>query len=65
MLLGFTIYSAAMYGYFIPSTTMSTNRICVTVAMNAVVIIVLWSLYRKKEKMAEKRDNDDVSLNNK
>ena len=51
MLLGFTLYSIAMYAYLIPRANMSLDKICLTVGTNAVVIIALWLLYRKKEKM--------------
>lgn len=64
MLLGFTLYSAVVYAYFIPRTEMPANRIALTVGTNAVVVIVLWLLYRRKEKMAERRKKD-IEQNNK
>lgn len=63
LFIGFTLYSAAIYAYFIPRTDMSTNRIALTVGTNVLVIVLLWFLYRKKEKMAERRKND-IKQNN-
>ena len=58
MLIGFVLYSAIIYAYFIPRSDMGMSRIVMTVGTNAVVIIVLWLLYRRKEKMAERRKKD-------
>lgn len=46
----FTIYSAAIYAWFIPRTTVSTSRLCLTIGANILIIVVLWWLYRYKEK---------------
>lgn len=59
MLLGFTLYSVAMYAYLIPRANMSLDKICLTVGTNVVVIIALWLLYRKKEKMSGKYNDVD------
>ena len=45
ILLGFTLYSVAVYAYFIPRTDMSSRY-----------------LYRRREKLADKREHD-VDIN--
>ena len=59
ILLGFTLYSVAVYAYFIPRTDMSSRHIWATMALNAVA---LWYLYRRREKLADKR-GQDVNIN--
>lgn len=56
--LVFVLYSIAVYAYVLPQTTASMPTICMTIGLNVVVIIALWWLYRKKEKMAEERERD-------
>ena len=58
ILLGFTLYSVAVYAYFIPRTDMSSRHIWATMALNAVILVALWYLYRRREKLADKRGQD-------
>lgn len=62
ILLGFTLYSVAVYAYFIPRTGMSSRHIWATMALNAVILVALWYLYRRREKLADKREHD-VDIN--
>ena len=62
ILLGFTLYSVAVYAYFIPRTDMSSRHIWATMALNAVILVALWYLYRRREKLADKR-GQDVNIN--
>lgn len=62
ILLGFTLYSVAVYAYFIPRTDMSSRHIWATMALNAVILLALWYLYRRREKLADKR-GQDVNIN--
>lgn len=62
ILLGFTLYSVAVYAYFIPRTDMSSRHIWATMALNAVILAALWYLYRRREKLADKR-GQDVNIN--
>ena len=62
ILLGFTLYSVAVYAYFIPRTDMSSRHIWATMALNAVILVALWDLYRRREKLADKR-GQDVNIN--
>ena len=62
ILLGFTLYSVAVYAYFIPRTDMSSRHIWATMALNAVILVALWYLYRRREKLADKR-RQDVNIN--
>ena len=59
ILLGFTLYSVAVYAYFIPRTDMSSRHIWATMA---VILVALWYLYRRREKLADKREHD-VDIN--
>ena len=62
IVLCFTLYSVAVYAYFIPRTDMDGRHIWFTVALNAVVLVALWFLYRRKEKVADRRRNmDDIN----
>lgn len=45
ILLGFTLYSVAVYAYFIPRTDMGSRHIWATMALNAVILVALWYLY--------------------
>ena len=54
IVLGFALYSAAIYVYFIPRTDLSGRRIWFTLALNVVVLVALWYLYRRKEDLAAK-----------
>ena len=58
ILLGFTLYAVAVYAYFIPRTDMSSRHIWATMALNAVILVALWYLYRRREKLADKRGQD-------
>ena len=60
--LGFTLYSVAVYAFFIPRTDMSSRHIWATMALNAVILVALWYLYRRREKLADKR-GQDVNIN--
>ena len=51
ILLGFTLYSVAVYAYFIPRTDMSSRHIWATMALNAVILVALWYLYRAAGKI--------------
>ena len=62
ILLGFTLYSVAVYAYFIPRTDMSSRHIWATMALIAVILVALWYLYRRREKLADKREHD-VDIN--
>ena len=62
ILLGFTLYSVAVYAYFIPRTDMSSRHIWATMDLNAVILVALWYLYRRREKLADKR-RQDVNIN--
>lgn len=62
ILLGFTLYSVAVYAYFIPRTDMSSRHIWATMVLNAVILVALWYLYRRREKLADKREHD-VDIN--
>lgn len=62
ILLGFTLYSVAVYAYFIPRTDMSSRHIWAMMALNAVILVALWYLYRRREKLADKREHD-VNIN--
>ena len=62
ILLGFTLYSVAVYAYFIPRTDMSSRHIWATMALNAVILVALLYLYRRREKLADKREHD-VDIN--
>ena len=62
ILLGFTLYSVAVYAYFIPRTDMSSRHIWATMALNAVILVAGWYLYRRREKLADKR-RQDVNIN--
>ena len=62
ILLGFTLYSVAVYAYFIPRTDMSSRHIWATMALNAVILVALGYLYRRREKLADKR-GQDVNIN--
>ena len=41
ILLGFTLYSVAVYAYFIPRTDMGNRHIWATMALNAVILVAL------------------------
>lgn len=56
--LAFVVYSAAVYAYVLPQSTASTSTIVLTIGLNLLVILALWWLYRKKEKLAEERERD-------
>ena len=62
ILLGFTLYSVAVYAYFIPRTDMSSRHIWATMALNAVILVAMRYLYRRREKLADKREHD-VDIN--
>ena len=62
ILLGFTLYSVAVYAYFIPRTDMSSRHIWATMALNAVILVALWYLYRRRDNLADKR-GQDVNIN--
>ena len=62
IVLGFTLNSVAVYAYFIPRTDMSSRHIWATMALNAVILVALWYLYRRREKLADKR-GQDVNIN--
>ncbi|MCM1108913.1 MAG: hypothetical protein NC388_07645 [Clostridium sp.] len=51
------VYSAGMYAWFIPRGNASPTEIAVTVGLNAVVIVLLWLLYRKKEQLEARRED--------
>ena len=56
--LAFTLYSIVIYAYLLPRSTASTSSIIMAVVLNALIILALWWLYRKKEKMALERERE-------
>ncbi|MBU3854501.1 MAG: hypothetical protein H9789_11945 [Candidatus Paraprevotella stercoravium] len=71
--LAFTLYSIVIYAYLLPRSTASTGSIIFAIVLNALIILALWWLYRKKEKMALEREremmeqirkNQDLTSNN-
>lgn len=56
--LVFTLYSVVVYAYFIPRTDASQTQIWMTLAVNVLIIVALWFLYRRKERMADSRSRD-------
>lgn len=56
--LAFTLYSIVIYAYLLPRSTASTGSIIFAVVLNALIILALWWLYRKKEKMALERERE-------
>ena len=66
--LAFTLYSIVIYAYLLPR-----RSIIFAIVLNALIILALWWLYRKKEKMALEREremmeqirkNQDLTSNN-
>lgn len=71
--LAFTLYSIVIYAYLLPRSTASTGSIIFAIVLNALIILALWWLYSKKEKMALEREremmeqirkNQDLTSNN-
>ena len=71
--LAFTLYSIVIYAYLLPRSTASNGSIIFAIVLNALIILALWWLYRKKEKMALEREremmeqirkNQDLTSNN-
>lgn len=56
--LAFTLYSIVIYAYVLPQSTASTTSIVLAITLNVLIIVALWWLYRKKEKMAMERERD-------
>lgn len=56
--LAFIAYSVVIYAYFIPRSEATSTTIALTVALNVLIIVALWWVYRRKEKLAEKREKD-------
>ena len=56
--LAFTLYSIVIYAYLLPRSTASTGTIIFAVVLNVLIILALWWLYRKKEKMALERERE-------
>lgn len=56
--LAFTLYSIVIYAYLLPRSTASTTSIVLAITVNVLIIVALWWLYRKKEKMAMERERD-------
>lgn len=54
IVLAFTLYSVIIYAYFIPRVEMSASRIWLTVGVNALIIVLLWWIYRRREFMTDK-----------
>ena len=54
IVLAFTLYSVVIYTYFIPRVEMSASRIWLTVGVNALIIVLLWWIYRRRESMTDK-----------
>lgn len=61
VLWAFTLYSVVVYACFIPCTSVGTGRIWLTVIMNAFVIVLLWWLYRCRERHAGRGGKPTVS----
>lgn len=56
--LAFTLYSIVIYAYLLPRSTASATSIVLAITLNVLIILALWWLYRKKEKMAMERERD-------
>lgn len=56
--LAFTLYSIVIYAYLLPRSTASITSIVLAITVNVLIIVALWWLYRKKEKMAMERERD-------
>lgn len=56
--LAFTLYSIVVYAYVLPRSTASTGAVVFAIVLNALIILALWWLYRKKEKMALERERE-------
>lgn len=56
--LAFTLYSIVIYAYLLPRSTASIESIVIAVVVNVLIILALWWLYRKKEKMALERERE-------
>lgn len=56
--LAFTLYSVVIYAYLLPRSTAGTGTIIFAIVLNALIILALWWLYRKKEKMALERERE-------
>lgn len=63
--LALSLYSVVVYAYLLPRTTASGTYIAGAIAANVLFIVLLWWLYRKKEKLAEKRDRELSEQNKK
>lgn len=49
----FTLYSVAVYAYYLPRTDLDNVRVWLMLGLNVVVIVVLWLLYRRRENRAD------------
>lgn len=58
ILWAFTLYSVAVYAYYLPRTDLENVRVWLMLGLNAVVIVVLWWLYRKREKRADEHGRE-------
>lgn len=56
--LALTLYSIVVYAYVLLRSTASTGAVVFTIVLNALIILALWWLYRKKEKMALERERE-------
>lgn len=56
--LAFVIYSMVIYAYFIPRSEATSTTIALTVVFNVLIIVALWWVYRRKEKLAAEREKD-------
>lgn len=59
------IYTIIVYAYMFPrNNEMSLIEKCITIGTSAVVLIILWFLLRKREKLRRERENDIKKKNN-
>lgn len=56
--IAFALYSAVIYAIFVPRSDASASEIALTIGVNILILAVLFVLYRRKEKMAERRQAD-------
>ena len=53
------IYTIVVYSYLLPrNTEMSLTEKFITVGVSCVVLVILWILLRKREKLRREREED-------
>lgn len=56
--IAFALYSAVIYAIFVPRSNASALEIGLTIGVNVLILAALFFLYRRKEKMAARRQAD-------